>query len=577
MYNLLQAWIQQCVECHGEVCSESLSGEYINEDTVRLPRLVLDVGPPDSSDDLRLVETNGMLGKYIVLSHCWGPPDKRPLETRKENIQQHLRKIGYHFLPKTFKDAVTVTKALGLRFLWIDSLCIIQDDKDDWDLQAENMGQIYQNAYLALGASHAENSTVGLFVERVENFFSVEVPYITESGEIAGSFFIRPSTRLEYVQAITPGLGPLSNRAWCLQELLLSRRFIFFTKGGLVWCCKTHEFTETWHPVRNSIRKSLSVPASNWISIVEQYSSRSLTRQEDRLMALKGLANETQKTRPEDIYVFGMWLRDLPHQLLWYGDGENYEERAKAPLSLGIPSWSWAYRIGRVRFLRIFSEERIFFTAPAWFSKSETLVIIAPTEYLTYCEGNFPDDDRGFRGRLRVLPVDWNRPGNDFKQLFGLSTREPFDEIMAFICPTPSFSICGFHVRSTSLITGRDNEIVGFCTLDANPLSESFREHKLYICAPTIAMQCGRPGWDVFYVLILELMHDVESHSDDINDKPVWVRAGVGFIISDSWFLRKGVEGGGLDCKEINVVSQDSSRYGEVFYPFICNTEGNST
>jgi hypothetical protein len=89
-------------------------------------------------------------------------------------------------------------------------------------------------------------------------------------------------------------------------------------------------------------------------------------------------------------------------------------------------------------------------------------------------------------------------------------------------------------------------------------------------------MQCGRPGWGVFYVLILELMHDVESHSDDINDEPVWVRAGVGFIISDSWFFRKGVEGEGMDYKEIHVVSHDSSRYGEVFYPFICNTEGNS-
>ena len=114
-------------------CLNTVAGDLINESIApTLPHRIIEVAPDDASIELRTVETNGRCGQHATLSHCWGARDQWPLRTTKANLPDHLKGIPHRLLPKTFQDAVVVTRALGLRYLWIDSLCIIQDDEGDW-------------------------------------------------------------------------------------------------------------------------------------------------------------------------------------------------------------------------------------------------------------------------------------------------------------------------------------------------------------------------------------------------------------------------------------------------------------
>jgi hypothetical protein len=141
---IIKKWLDRCTlgglehgpneEPH-DLCRWSMSRTIIDECSVPIPAdRIIDVG--DISDDcVRIVETAGMKAKYCALSHCWGPVDKRPPPeacTTKDNEAANFEGIKLSVLPKTFRDAVTVTRSLGLRYLWIDSLCIRQDDKEHW-------------------------------------------------------------------------------------------------------------------------------------------------------------------------------------------------------------------------------------------------------------------------------------------------------------------------------------------------------------------------------------------------------------------------------------------------------------
>lgn len=129
--DLCLALLEQCQGEHAE-CTEG-------EESV-LPTRILDIGA-QPKDHVRLVESNGLRGRYVTLSHCWG--SSRPLVTDSTTYTSHLEGISFPSLPSTYQDAVTVTRALGHRYLWIDSLCIIQDSKADWETQCVRMDSIY--------------------------------------------------------------------------------------------------------------------------------------------------------------------------------------------------------------------------------------------------------------------------------------------------------------------------------------------------------------------------------------------------------------------------------------------------
>lgn len=155
-FQQIRVWIKKCTENHADCPHPALTA---------LPSRLLDVGSAESQM-VRLVETRDREGTYITLSHCWG--GHQPLTTTKSTKRDRLDGIEWASLPKTFQDAVTITRRLQVQYIWIDSLCIIQDDGDDWEVEAANMGAIYEASLLTISASTASNPDHGIFSHRIE-------------------------------------------------------------------------------------------------------------------------------------------------------------------------------------------------------------------------------------------------------------------------------------------------------------------------------------------------------------------------------------------------------------------------
>lgn len=150
---MISTWIKDCQENHSACKFGTSPGT--------LPTRVIDVGSPDGRTEPRLRKSDGEPGDYIALSHCWG--GKQPLITTKENKCSMKTCIPWAKLPNTFQDAISVTRRLGLRYIWIDSLCIVQDDAEDWEREAAKMALIFEAAYLTVAATAATNGNVCIF------------------------------------------------------------------------------------------------------------------------------------------------------------------------------------------------------------------------------------------------------------------------------------------------------------------------------------------------------------------------------------------------------------------------------
>lgn len=196
-----------------------------------LPTRVLYVGDPPDYDNLHLhVTGHGEKGTYITLSHRWGNDEL--LRTTTANIDEFRKKIGFSLLPKLFKDAVVVTRKLGRKYLWIDSLCIIQegDDLADWRNQSGRMEEVFASAYCTIAATSATGSNEGFLTPR------------SSKRSIMLSDTKKKGLQV-YVSAINDDFhhdveeGELNKRAWVLQERALSRRTIHFTKEQTYWEC----------------------------------------------------------------------------------------------------------------------------------------------------------------------------------------------------------------------------------------------------------------------------------------------------------------------------------------------------
>ncbi|KAF1830656.1 HET-domain-containing protein, partial [Decorospora gaudefroyi] len=227
---------------------------------------------------------------YGCLSHRWG--SRQPLQTRKETLSRFKAGIPWESIPKTFQDAITFTRKLGLSYIWIDSLCIIQDDKQDWQQQSGAMAAIYSNSYVTLAAAVADDSKAG--------FGGVDMPIFVRRPYQHGGF-------------------PLLRRAWVHQERLLSHRIIYFAYEELIWeCDETFECEKRWRRV------------------VSEYSTLDLTHPRDALPALSGIV-QVYKEALDDEYLAGFWKKSLLFDLLWYRDcpKDTVLSRCRAP------SWSW--------------------------------------------------------------------------------------------------------------------------------------------------------------------------------------------------------------------------------------------
>ncbi|KAJ0163679.1 hypothetical protein CTA2_2591 [Colletotrichum tanaceti] len=300
------------------------------EEELELPSRVLSIKDDAGVLSVKLVENDGLSGRYCALSHCWGPEDKRPLRTLRGNMTDHLASIPWSELPATFQDAITLTRDLGFEYIWIDSLCIVQDDEKDWFDESKKMASVYRRASLVVAAVSAENSTQGLSKPERPDSLTFRVPYhITqEASSHAGYYKIAASIR----QETTSIRGPLRDRAWAFQEWYLGRRKVFFTSEGVNWQCGGIECNERGTDVDLGLYETMS-----WLDCLREYTDKLLTVPSDRLVALLGIVAEMQKSRSDSfVPEFGVWEDDLAEQLLWRPTAAMRDNL------LGLPSWCWA-------------------------------------------------------------------------------------------------------------------------------------------------------------------------------------------------------------------------------------------
>jgi hypothetical protein len=208
-FDLLKEWIRKCSTEHSQ-CIALAS---------RLPTRVIDVGEAGTQEPV-LKQAEGATAHYMTLSHCWG--SKPLIRTTTESLTKHLNQLPMDFLPKSFRDAVTIRRNLGIRYLWIDSLCIIQDDADDWEREPAVMGDIYSRSYLTIAASASKDSSGGCFLPRPTSTHVQVKCSVSDSS--TGYVFVREKPKgfneLDY--------SKLNTRAWVAQERLLSPRTVHY-------------------------------------------------------------------------------------------------------------------------------------------------------------------------------------------------------------------------------------------------------------------------------------------------------------------------------------------------------------
>lgn len=234
MFRIIKFWLDDCVQLHSK-CQEP--GKIHREEVLLgFPARLLDVGPFEGHSKNSVQLKEDIYSPYIALSHCWGKT--RHIVTEKVSIENHKRGIPLNDLPKTFRDAVELTKSIGLRYIWIDSLCIIQDDMQDWKKEAAKMADVYRNAYCTVAATGSKGDQEGIFLQRPrQDVF--QLPYNAANTYIAATYNEEDVAAMLKLHQST-----LSTRAWTMQERLLSRRIIHFTDNRVIWECCTRSETE---------------------------------------------------------------------------------------------------------------------------------------------------------------------------------------------------------------------------------------------------------------------------------------------------------------------------------------------
>lgn len=222
-FTILRGWLQECDE-HHEDCKPS------KNPNAQLPTRLIDVGEIGGTG-VRLYETkHDDVLEYLALSHPWGPDRSSHFCTYPENLGHHLQGILLENLPQTFQDAVEVTRSLNQRYLWIDSICIVQGPDGDFTEQAKHMEGIFRQAYCVLAASSAKGQKDGFMKPREERECLKIHQNITGRPPIYACDFIDNFQE----HALD---SHLNKRGWVLQERALARRTIFFTGKQTYWEC----------------------------------------------------------------------------------------------------------------------------------------------------------------------------------------------------------------------------------------------------------------------------------------------------------------------------------------------------
>ena len=335
-----------CMKSHAHCRSDT-------EQSKKIPARLIEINFTNQTPTLRIIETKGQLPEkrdYMTLSYCWGNAQFPTLQTKDE--QQLKNGFTFETLPKVFQDAIHIAGWFQINYLWIDSLCILQDSHNDWISESCKMRDIYRGSFLTIAATGATDPYKGCFRDRNPSLVEpIKFSISKETLEYRTIFDRKEMERGIYE-------SPLSKRAWALQERLLSPRVLHFGENQMIWDCNEMSACENCpggaqplvRPFLSSTDECQFMTEHKdflqnvWSPIVESYSKGGLTKFSDKCFALSGIADEAQ-SRFGGTYIAGLWRENFEVQLLWYTHhSRNHVTTAasyKRPTTYVAPSWSW--------------------------------------------------------------------------------------------------------------------------------------------------------------------------------------------------------------------------------------------
>lgn len=326
---LAKAWFDNCRERH-HTCAEQAP--------LTLPSRVIDLQGQDLSR-VYLKETGGAKGEYAALSYCWGPGGPG-LITTKDNMRSHQNYgISIDDLPLTIREAIHAARKLGLDYLWVDRLCIVQDSAEDWAHEAALMCSVYSGATLTLSADGSNSATQGLFqTEQTLSKLDYKT-YVDFEGDETPLVLLKRCNHPTLSSRALSMAEPIDQRGWTMQERLMSRRVLHFTSDEMVWECNTLTECECRRESEPSARElsphsfnDLETLYEHWRLIARGYAKRSLAYEMDKMPALRGLVEKFrlimakvvgEDAAKDDEYLAGLWRGDLVAELAWKPPSES--------------------------------------------------------------------------------------------------------------------------------------------------------------------------------------------------------------------------------------------------------------
>lgn len=383
----IQEWRTICSANH-KTCRKTVS-------TVQpMPTRVIEARPHDlSNDHVRLLNSSRLMGAYACLSYCWGKLAEGTSRamTKTSNIGAHMTGIPLSELPEVIQDAIKLCRRLDIAYIWIDALCIVQDDPEDWKREAVQMERIYGNSILTISTPHNSHAHDSISTRKVTNAYMTQIQWVYP-GTSASSMLLLQRTSLitsveHFPSPLRPSYTPWMRRGWTLQEWLLSPRVLHCADSIMIWDC-FHEswFENTWDKapgffseessLRQQYRRLQLAGTSHWFrldietrtdfevlweEIVQNFTSREFTFDTDKLTALSGLAKRFMEAPEVEVlaprYLAGMWSFEkmgtlsatscinVPRALLWHRQTDDFLTTPSAYLA---PSWSWAALNGKI-------------------------------------------------------------------------------------------------------------------------------------------------------------------------------------------------------------------------------------
>ena len=344
-------WMHTCITRHDNCIETAKLAVPV------LPTRVIDLGLSNQLEVVRLHSGGTERGLYFTLSYRWGYDNGAPFQTVRSNLEAYKISIPPLTLPQTIQDAIHITRKFGIRYLWVDALCIIQDSEEDWQAEAKQMANIYKNSLMTIAVAvdvTAEHR--GCFRPRLRQHtrpFNSGIPW--SDGSARYIFADRRATK--------DGARPpsaLDTRAWVLQEQLLSPRVLSYSNQELYWDCISLNASETFPDgipgFYDADMKSLDLRLfkkviigctettsreslyTSWKKVAEHFTEREMTKETDKIVALLGMAKEAAAVL-EDEFLVGLWKSRLWRDLLWW---VKNPERCVRLQTFTAPSWTWA-------------------------------------------------------------------------------------------------------------------------------------------------------------------------------------------------------------------------------------------